>query len=123
MRTKAIVFTGLLSLGLNLQAWASPRTDAVPAAQEVASPTLNEPRQKPIMLPVPPRGQLLYENHCMSCHESVVHIRTRQQAKSLPELQARVIHWAAYLKLRWGTQEVEDVVRHLNNQYYKFESR
>lgn len=123
MRIKAVVFAGLLSLGPNLQAWASPRTETVPATQEIVSPTLNEPRQKPIMPPVPPRGQLLYENHCMSCHESVVHIRTRQQAKSLPELQARVIHWAAYLRLRWGTQEVEDVVRHLNNQYYKFESR
>jgi len=38
-------------------------------------------------------------------------------------LHARVLNWAAYLKLRWGTQEVEDVVRHLNNQYYKFEAR
>ena len=123
MRTKAIVFTMLLWLGISPPAWASPRTEAMPPAQEVASPSLNEPRQKPIMPPVPPRGQLLYENHCMSCHESVVHIRTQQQAKSLPELHARVLNWAAYLKLRWGTQEVEDVVRHLNNQYYKFESR
>ena len=31
----------------------------------------------------PERGRLLYENHCRSCHESNVHIRQTQAAKSL----------------------------------------
>ena len=123
MWIKIMVSAALLSLGFVSPAFASSRPPAVPPAQEIEIPPMNEPRQKPVKLPVLPRGQLLYENHCMSCHESVVHIRTKQQAKSLPELQAQVLHWAEYLQLRWGKEEVEDVVNHLNNQYYKFESR
>ena len=123
MRTNAIVYAVLLSLGFILPAWASSHTQGISPAEETVAPSLNEPRPKPVTPPVPPRGQLLYENHCMSCHESVVHIRTRQETKSLPELQAKVLHWAAYLRLNWGKQEVDDVVRHLNNAYYTFESR
>jgi hypothetical protein len=85
------------------------------------APLMDESRQKPVMPPLPPRGQLLYENHCMACHESIVHIRLRQQALSLPKLRARVLHWATYLQLRWGKEEIEDVVGYLNRQYYKFE--
>jgi hypothetical protein len=118
-----MVYAALLSLGFVLPALASPRTQPVPPAQEMETSPMKEPRQTPVMPPVPPRGQLLYENHCMSCHESVVHIRTRQHAKSLSELQARVQHWAAYLQLRWSKEDVEVVVTHLNRQYYKFESR
>lgn len=123
MRIRIIVSAALLSLGFVFPAGASPRTLPVPPAPEMATPPMNEPRQKPVMPLAPPRGQLLYENHCMACHESVVHIRTRQHAQSLQELRARVLHWAEYLQLRWGKEEVEDVVSHLNSQYYKFESR
>lgn len=123
MRIKIIVSAALLSLGFVLPAGASPRTLPVSPALEMATPPMNEPRQKPVMPLVSPRGQLLYENHCMSCHESVVHIRTGRHTQSLPELRARVLHWAEYLQLHWGKEEVEDVANHLNSQYYKFESR
>jgi len=111
----------LLSLGLVLPVWASSQSE--PAGLEREPPVLNVLRQKPVTPPVPQRGQLLYENHCMSCHESVVHIRTTKHTRSLQELRARVLHWAEYLKLHWGREDVEDVVSHLNSQYYKFESR
>jgi len=118
-----MVYAALLSLGFALPAWASPRTQPVPPAQEMETPPMNEPWQKPATPPVPPRGQLLYENHCMSCHESVIHIRIRQHTKSLPELQAQVLHWSEYLQLRWGKEDVREVATYLNKQYYKFESR
>jgi cytochrome c5 len=123
MRTKTIVYAVLFSLGCIVPAWASSHVQGVSPVPETAAPSLSEPRQKPVTPPVPPRGQLLYENHCMSCHESVVHVRTRQQARSLAELQARVSHWAAFLHLSWGKPEIDDVVRHLDHQYYRFESR
>lgn len=123
MQTKNMVYAALLLLGFVLPAWASPRAQPVPPAQEMETPPGNEPWQKPVMPPVPPRGQLLYENHCMSCHESVIHIRIRQHTKSLQELQAQVLHWAGYLRLRWSKEDVKEVVTHLNSQYYKFESR
>jgi hypothetical protein len=123
MRTRIIIHAALLSLGYVVTAWASPGPLPVPLTQETEAPALNEAQQKPVIPPALPRGQMLYENHCMSCHESVVHIRTRQDAKSLPQLRTRVQNWAGYLQLRWGKEEVEDVVDHLNSQYYKFESR
>ncbi|MGA9163676.1 MAG: hypothetical protein WBZ31_04410 [Thiobacillus sp.] len=123
MRTRIIIHAALLSLGYVVTAWASPGPLPVPLTQETEAPTLNEAQQKPVLPPALPRGQMLYENHCMSCHESLVHIRTRQDAKSLPQLRTRVQNWAGYLQLRWGKEEVEDVVDHLNSQYYKFESR
>jgi hypothetical protein len=121
MRAKIFVYAALFSLGFILPAWASPRPQPVLPAPEMKAPLMDESRQKPVMPPLPPRGQLLYENHCISCHESIVHVRLRQQAMSLPELRARVLHWATYLQLRWGKEEIEDVVGYLNRQYYKFE--
>ena len=123
MRTKIVVYVALLSLGLVVPAWATPRALPVPPVQEMKVPALDEPRPQPVMPPLPPRGQLLYENHCMSCHESVVHIRSRQEAKSLPQLRAKVLHWADYLQMPWGKEEVEDVVKHLDSHYYRFERR
>ena len=118
-----IISIALFSLGFVVPAWASPRDLPVTPALEMETPPTHEPLQKPVVPPVPPRGQLLYENHCMICHESAVHIRSGRRIQSLPALRARVLHWAEYLQLRWGKEEVEDVVGHLNTQYYKFKSR
>jgi hypothetical protein len=118
-----MVFAVLLSLGFFLPASASPPTQPVPPAQKTEIPLVNEPWQNPVTPPVPLRGQLLYENHCTSCHESVTRIRTRQNTKSLSELQAQVLHWAEYLKLSWDKEDIKEVITHLNNQYYKFEPR
>jgi predicted sugar kinase len=56
----------------------------------------------------------------MSCHESVVHIRSTKHTQSFQELQARVTQWAESLKLRWCREEIDDVVKYLDTQYYKF---
>lgn len=122
MRTRIMVHAALLALGFVLPAWASPRFLPAPVP-ELEAPAVNESRQMPVMPPPPARGQMLYENHCMSCHESVVHIRSRQEAKSLPQLRAKVLHWADYLQMPWGKEEVEDVVKHLDSHYYRFERR
>lgn len=118
-----MVYAALLSLGFVASAWGSPHTLPVAPVLESEKSLRNEPQQKPVTPPAPTRGQMLYENHCMSCHESVVFIRGNHRTQSLKALRGRVIHWANYLHLRWGKEEVEDVVGHLNRQYYKFESR
>lgn len=123
MKTSILIYAALLSLGGAHPACASPGILPASPVDEVETPSLNEPPPKPVMPPASPRGQLLYENHCMSCHESSVHVRARTHAKSLPELRAWVLRWKEYLQLRWGREEVDDVVNHLNSQYYKFESR
>jgi mono/diheme cytochrome c family protein len=67
------------------------------------------------------RGRLLYENHCMSCHESVLHIREKRKAANPAELRAAIGRWAAELGLAWQEAEAEDVYKYLNSRYYKFQ--
>jgi len=67
-----------------------------------------------------PRGQLLYENHCGKCQESLVHIRENHKAKSFADVQSWVIKWQAHEKLGWKNDEILDVTRYLANRFYKF---
>ena len=123
MQSRNLGFIWLVLLGFAVSAWGSPGTLSEPVSPESVSSQMGTSRQKPLPLPVPPRGQSLYENHCMACHESVVHIRSTKNTRSLQELRTRVTHWAGYLKLRWGGEEVDDVVKYLDTQFYKFGSR
>lgn len=72
-----------------------------------------------VPLPLASRGQMLYENHCMQCHESVLHIRERRAVKTLPELRASVTHWAGEAMAPWRAEEIAEVVRYLNDRYYR----
>lgn len=65
------------------------------------------------------RGKLLYENHCIGCHDSSMHIREHRE-KSLAGVQAQVVRWAGELKLEWNKEEIASVVEYLNDNYYKF---
>ena len=112
----------LCSLALALPVSANPRIEASPSPQTVESQSaLDKAPQKPLPLPTPSRGQLLYDNHCTTCHVSMVHIRTRQQVTSMQELRNQVTRWAAYAKLHWNKDEIEEVARHLNTHFYKFD--
>lgn len=65
------------------------------------------------------RGQLLYENHCTRCHESVVHVRNHRKAANLNELYQWTTKWAAAEKLAWSGDEIRDVVDYLNREFYQ----
>lgn len=65
------------------------------------------------------RGESLYLNHCLSCHESTAHIRENRRAKSLAEVRRWVARWSLQLELGWGPDEVEDVTAYLNRTYYR----
>jgi mono/diheme cytochrome c family protein len=66
------------------------------------------------------RGRLLYENHCMSCHTSTVHVREQRKSKAPAEMHAMILRWSRELKLYWSEDELADVYQYLNNRYYKF---
>lgn len=66
------------------------------------------------------RGQLLYENHCTVCHTSVAHVRSGRKAHSLADIRKQVLRWSKHLDLKWGADEVSDVVDYLNQNYYQF---
>lgn len=68
-------------------------------------------------------GELLYENHCTSCHTSVAHRRDNRRAKSATEVNGWVRRWANELNLDWSSGDIDDVTRHLVRRYYKFDSQ
>jgi len=68
----------------------------------------------------PERGRLLYENHCRSCHESNVHIRQTQAAKSLKAVRTEVVRWQGVLTLQWNGEDVGDVAEYLNATWYHY---
>jgi mono/diheme cytochrome c family protein len=113
----------MVSLMLTSAVAATPEA---PESQRRA-PGARAPEQKPAAPPKPSaetvsRGQLLYENHCMHCHESTLHIRQARRADSLQALEGRVIRWSDQQRLNWNPDDVADVVDYLNRRYYKFPS-
>ena len=67
-----------------------------------------------------PRGQLLYENHCRSCHDTIVHNRQQRKLKSIDDLRYWTVLWSAELELDWGFEEVEAVSLYQNDAFYHF---
>lgn len=66
------------------------------------------------------RGRLLYENHCLGCHESVVHIREQRSAHDLKTVEEQIRRWRDFLELEWKEPEVQDVLASLNTRFYRF---
>lgn len=70
--------------------------------------------------PVPGRGALLYDTHCIECHTAQVHWRDRQQARDWTTLKAEVFRWQAAAHLAWTDAEVDAVTDYLNDTIYHF---
>jgi mono/diheme cytochrome c family protein len=70
--------------------------------------------------PAPSRGQLLYDNHCVACHNTQMHWRDKRQATDWASLKAQVRRWQAEARLGWSEDEIDDVARHLNDRIYRF---
>jgi mono/diheme cytochrome c family protein len=66
------------------------------------------------------RGRALYENHCQVCHTPNIHSRPNRLPLGANELRQIVIHWSKQENLRWGAEEVTDVVFYLQQTRYKF---
>ncbi|MCU7922000.1 MAG: hypothetical protein KZQ88_04815 [Candidatus Thiodiazotropha sp. (ex Dulcina madagascariensis)] len=64
------------------------------------------------------RGRLLYENHCLICHDSQVHIRNNQKVHTLGGVSREVIRWSEELKLTWRASEINDVTQYLYRTFY-----
>jgi len=66
------------------------------------------------------RGKMLYENHCVNCHESTVFIRNKRKAKNYKEVGSWVNQRAGWLNLGWSDVEKHEVMQYLNERYYKY---
>lgn len=69
--------------------------------------------------PSPGRGQLLYETHCVACHDTQVHWRNRRRANDWPALLVQVRRWQNEARLNWDDADIEAVARHLNDTIYR----
>ena len=70
--------------------------------------------------PAPTRGQLLYDTHCIECHNAQIHWRTLGQARDWNSLLYQVNRWQAAALLGWSEDDNAEVARHLNDTIYKF---
>ncbi len=66
------------------------------------------------------RGQLLYENHCTTCHESGVHLRQSGKVHSVNDIRQWVIRWSNNLELDWKKNDVDVVTNYINRRFYHF---
>ncbi len=68
----------------------------------------------------PSRGQLLYDTHCVTCHDTQVHWRQSRKVSNWKTLVAQVRHWQSAEKLQWTEDDIRQVARHLNDTIYRY---
>ena len=66
------------------------------------------------------RGELLYSTHCIACHTTQMHWRDKKQATDWYSLKAQVQAWQTTARLAWSEDDIVDVTRHLNDNFYRF---
>lgn len=67
-----------------------------------------------------PRGKLLYNLHCISCHNEQIHWQKNKKVSDWPSLVAQVKLWQNISGLKWEASDIDSVARHLNNLYYHY---
>jgi hypothetical protein len=85
----------------------------------VAAPA---PPQEPALPVAPLRGELLYANHCITCHTAQVHWREQRLVNNWDSLLTQVRRWQGNAQLGWSESDMEEVAKHLNRRYYRFKS-
>src|SRR3954447_3632473 len=98
---------------------ANPSYFVLALAVIVAAPLL---AQSPLQ-PAPSGGALLYQTHCIGCHDKQIHWRDDRLATDWRSLAAQVRRWRTNTGLQWTEQEVDEVVRYLNETIYKFPTK
>lgn len=116
----SITFLLLVSPLISASA-SSAATDNLELEQALDKPDAATSKQPPAKsVAQPSRGQLLYENQCIACHDSQVHIRNHSKAGNIEAVRSWVEHWSQQLQLNWTRGEIEDVVFYLNQKYYLY---
>lgn len=64
------------------------------------------------------RGEMLYRNHCIECHNQQIHWRDGRIATDMDGLQNEVRRWQDAIGMQWTNDEINDVSRYLNSSYY-----
>lgn len=69
--------------------------------------------------PAPTRGRLLYETHCIACHNSQMHWRDGRIVRDWAGLAGQVRRWQERANLQWSDADILEVARHLNATIYR----
>ena len=66
-------------------------------------------------------GRFLYSAYCSDCHYERVHEKTREASsvKTLADLRAVVERRATYTRHRFTPEEISEVTRYLNREFYR----
>jgi uncharacterized protein (DUF2252 family) len=65
-------------------------------------------------------GKQLHDEHCMKCHDTSVYTRETRRVTDNDALVKQVKRCELNLGLQWFDNDVNDVVQHLNQSFYKF---
>ena len=68
----------------------------------------------------PGRGELLYSNHCIACHNLQVHWRDKRLVKDWASLRLEVRRWQKTAGLGWSEDDIVAVAQFLNIRFYHF---
>ena len=66
------------------------------------------------------RGLALYELRCGECHSVSVHGRPHRAARNYEDVRGYVTYFSSYLGGYWRPDDISDVTKYLNDNYYGF---
>jgi mono/diheme cytochrome c family protein len=66
------------------------------------------------------RGQLLYDTHCIACHDAQVHWRDNKLVTDWDSLKEQVRRWQLRAGQGWTEAEIVEVARYLNGVFYRY---
>jgi len=66
-------------------------------------------------------GKRLHDGSCTGCHDTGVYTRTEHKVKSLAGLKRQVENCTHMAQQEFSSAEKQDIVKYLNDQFYKFE--
>lgn len=66
------------------------------------------------------RGELLYNTHCVACHNAEVHWRNQRLATDWKSLNVQVRRWQSAIQLNWDDADIASTASYLNSLYYLF---
>ncbi len=69
------------------------------------------------------KGQALTDENCVRCHGTEVYTRDDRRVTSLPGLHKQVQRCEQMLGLTWFEDDINNVAGHLNQQFYKFDTK
>ena len=122
MKQQLLIFS-IASIFLTATVIASQKEDTAPNPADKLNQPEDEQKSADSKTEIPAatsRAQLLYEHHCLKCHESNVHIRKSKKAKNSDEVRSWVVKWQAHEDLNWNESEIDSVTLYLVQTYYNF---